>query len=67
MLAAVRHEVSDLEGLKAIVVVRPTIRRYVRKLVELEFPALSVIAEDELLGDWQTRVVAEIELDAEDP
>jgi flagellar biosynthesis component FlhA len=48
-LTAVRNEISD-HGPAALVVDPPTVRPFVRLLVELEFPDLAVLSRAELAG-----------------
>jgi type III secretory pathway component EscV len=48
-LALVRGWVQSQQGATTLVVNNAAIRRYTRRLVELEFPGLMVLARDELL------------------
>jgi type III secretory pathway component EscV len=45
----------------ALVVSNPVIRRFVRKLVELEFPYLFVLSREELLPGSDGRIIGEID------
>jgi tetratricopeptide (TPR) repeat protein len=61
-LQAIRNEVADIAHV-AIVVQNPVIRPYLRSLVELEFPHLSVITKDEAPEQF-AMAVTEIHYDA---
>lgn len=60
-LAAVRNRVSD--GSYALVVKDGVLRPFVRRLVELEFPDLPVLAQAELRSDPRLPLDAAIDLD----
>ncbi len=64
ILAAIREQVSSLgpgaAGLALLTVVE--VRRYIRKLVELEYPSLPVLSRQDLEPDTQIRDVAWIRL-----
>lgn len=61
-LTAVRNNVHDVAH-AAIVVSDPKMRAHVRNLVELEFPALSVLALEELAPEQQSKPRKRITLD----
>jgi type III secretion protein V len=60
ILTAVRNEAGNLEASLpiALIVGEGPVRRYTRKLMELEFPQLSVVSEEEFLEPWDERFVA---------
>ncbi len=70
ILAAVRTRMGSL-GVHArgvpILVDNPDVRRYVRKLVELELPSLHVLSRQDLLPETGLRVIAQIELGDDPP
>jgi len=61
MLSAVREQVG--ESPRALVVRDRTLRPFVRKLVELEFPDLSVLAAEELQADMLPAGLPIVDLD----
>ncbi len=64
ILAAIRGQVnslgSDADGVPILTITE--IRRYIRKLVELEFPSLHVVSRQDLAPDTQIQAVARIGL-----
>lgn len=61
-LRIVRERVQGLTGTVDLVVSDPEVRPLVRRLIELEFPHFMVLSRREALSDWESRVVAELEL-----
>jgi type III secretory pathway component EscV len=49
VLATVRRSVEARPDIVSLVVTKPGIRRFARKLIELEFPFLPVLSYDEML------------------
>jgi flagellar biosynthesis component FlhA len=64
ILSAVRTKVGSAPrtAASALVVKNPLIRRYVRRLTELEFPALPVLSSTELDAGAEGKVMQTIEL-----
>lgn len=62
-LNLVREKISCNPDLKSVtlLVENGAIRRFVRRLVELEFPYLFVLSREELLSELEARVAGEIE------
>ena len=62
-LKLVREKINSRPDLKpvALLVENGAIRRFVRRLVELEFPYLFVLSREELLSVVEDRVAGEIE------
>lgn len=66
LLTAVRMALGDSKRSQVVVVTRRQgIRPYVRKLLELEFPSLAILSEQELLPELRDRVSGTIDLDGE--
>ncbi|MEE2960961.1 MAG: type III secretion system export apparatus subunit SctV [Myxococcota bacterium] len=65
MLTAVRSEVGNLPptAQNPVILTTMEIRRYFRKLVELEFPHLAVLSYQELSPDMNIQPIARISLD----
>lgn len=65
ILTAVRNEVGNLPptAQNPVVLTSMEIRRYFRKLVELEFPHLAVLSYQELSPDMNIQPIARISLD----
>jgi tetratricopeptide (TPR) repeat protein len=61
-LQAVRTAVQELDGPVAVLVEDASLRPFVRRLVELEFPYLMVLSRQELLPDLQAEFIGEIDL-----
>ena len=65
ILAAVRASIGPLGGHSAgvpILVSAADVRRFVRRLVSLEFPALHVLSRQEIQPDMPIEIVARIDL-----
>lgn len=62
ILAAVDDAVADLSGAVAIVVRNPSIRPFVRALLDLGYPRLWVLSRRELTGELEQRTIGQIEL-----
>ena len=65
ILTAVRNEVGNLPptAQNPVILTTMEIRRYFRKLVELEFPHLAVLSYQELSPDMNIQPIARISLD----
>ena len=65
MLAAVRSEVGNLPptAQNPVILTTMEIRRYFRKLVELEFPHLAVLSYQELSPDMNIQPIARVSLE----
>ncbi|MEO7837089.1 MAG: FHIPEP family type III secretion protein, partial [Acidimicrobiales bacterium] len=61
-LAAIRTAVQDIDDQPVSIAVSADLRPMVRKLVELEFPNLWVLSEQEVGVDGQTRYIGEVSL-----
>ena len=64
ILAAIRDQVSslDLSTAGVLILTVAEIRRYIRKLVELEFPSLHVVSRQDLDPGTRIQTVARIRL-----
>jgi len=62
-LSLIREMINRRPDVKnvALLTSNPTIRRFVRRLVELEFPYFFVLSREELLPGLEARIVDEIE------
>jgi tetratricopeptide (TPR) repeat protein len=61
ILKTIRDMVRRHTHSVALLVGNPSIRRFVRRLVELEFPHLFVLSGEELLPGLEARIIGEIE------
>jgi type III secretion protein V len=57
---------ADESGLSPVILTQPDIRRYVRKLIETELPAITVLSFAELLPEIVLRPLARINLESID-
>lgn len=69
ILNAIRYEVGQLppNAQKPVLLTTQEIRRFLRKLIEVEFPEIAVMSFQELSGDFRVQPVGRISLHREQP